>query len=138
MDTAQIRREVQFRADRSSGSGGQHVNKVATKVTLTFYPATSEAFTDEERALLLSRVEGQLSADGALRVTAQASRSQTRNRREAWDKLLSLLTAALRPPKPPRKHRKRNVNTTTLRRKRTAHSEKKALRKKIRIQDLPL
>jgi ribosome-associated protein len=138
MDTAQIKREVQFRADRSSGSGGQHVNKVSTKVTLTFFPEISMAFTESERSLLLSRLAGQLTADGALRVTAQASRSQARNRQEAWDKLLCMLTTALRPPAPPRKRSRRNVNAPHLRRKRTAHAEKKALRRKIRPQDIPL
>ncbi len=136
MDWQQIRRETQFRAVRSSGSGGQHVNKVSTKVVLTFKPLESAAFTADEKALLAARLEGRLSGDGALSIAEQRHRSQAMNRKLAWERLQEEIRHALRPLPPTRKPIKRKVNRSAARKARTIHAEKKRLRRKIRPHQL--
>jgi ribosome-associated protein len=136
MNWEQVKREIHFRADRSSGSGGQHVNKVATKVTLLFYPESSLAFTEEEKALLLSRLLPQLTNEGALIVTEQRHRSQALNRKYAWEKIEKIIRQALRPPAPPRKKPQLRIDRAALKKSKQRHSEKKSLRRKIRPHQL--
>ncbi len=90
---------------RSSGPGGQHVNKVATKVELRWTPADSTALSEADRVWLLARLLGRLTTGGELIVVAAGSRDQVRNRREARDKLAALVRSALARPKRRKKTR---------------------------------
>lgn len=135
MNWDQITREVQLRTARSGGSGGQHVNKVETKVELIFEPAASLGLTEREKELLQARLEDQLLADGTLRVTCQSERSQLRNRKQAFAKLQHQLEQALAKRKKRKGHRER-INQQARRREKEQRSEVKSLRRRIRPQDL--
>ena len=128
-------KEIKFRADRSSGSGGQHVNKVATKVTLSFFPAVSLALSEEEKTLLLQQLAANISKNGAIVVSEQRHRSQIKNRKHALEKLEEIIQKGLIPPPPPRKKIKKKKNTPAQREAKERQSEKKALRRKININD---
>ena len=95
--------ELRFSFDRSSGPGGQHVNKVNTRVELRFAPASSAALTEEQRRRLGSSLRGRLTRDGSLIVRSSRFRSQLRNRHDCLEKFAQLLADALRPPPPPRR-----------------------------------
>lgn len=106
--------ELEFRASRSSGPGGQHVNKASTRVEVRWNIPASSAPTAPQRALLLDRLASRLDASGNLRVTASASRSQWANRQAATERLLDLVTRALEPTRtrrptgiPPAERRRR-------------------------------
>ena len=89
--------ELVERVSRSSGPGGQRVNKVATRVTLAWNVAESGALSSDQRARLLHRLGVRLTAKGDLVVHAQAAREQRRNRDEARRRLASIVHAALTP-----------------------------------------
>jgi ribosome-associated protein len=84
---------------RSSGPGGQNVNKVATAVQLRFDVARSPSLPQPVRDRLRALAGNRMSRDGTLIMTAQRFRSQARNRRDALDRLIALVRAAAQPPK---------------------------------------
>lgn len=90
--------ELTFTASRSSGPGGQNVNKVSTRVTLWFDVARCPFLSDEERNLLLSRLRGRVNKEGRLWMTSQESRSQAANREIVIRRFAELLREALRVP----------------------------------------
>lgn len=96
------RAELHFRTSRSSGPGGQHVNKVETRVEVLFDVASSPSLDDDQRARLLSALHTGLNSEGVLHLVADSYRSQYRNREEAVARLVVLLQHALRPQKPRR------------------------------------
>jgi ribosome-associated protein len=91
--------ELQFRFSKSSGPGGQHVNKAETRVTLLFDVASSPSLTDEQKALLLEKLQNRVDKAGILQLHVQTFRSQSRNRDTAVTRLQHLLQKALTPPK---------------------------------------
>ena len=90
---------MRFRFSRSGGKGGQHVNKVETRVEGLWNPATSALLTDEQRARAVQRLADRMNADGDVVVRAQSGRTQLENRHEAVDRMNGWLTSALRPKK---------------------------------------
>ena len=92
--------ELQFKAVRSSGAGGQNVNKVASKAMLTWDLNTSRAINDSERQRILEKLATRISHDGLLQITSEADRSQLKNRSNAEKKLLRFVAQALKIPKP--------------------------------------
>jgi ribosome-associated protein len=106
MDERAVRAWLDGKAEitfcRSSGPGGQNVNKVSTKASLSAPLAAIEGLSGAERAWLRERLAGRLTADGVLVVQAQDTRSQARNRELAVERALALLQAGLRRPKPRR------------------------------------
>ncbi len=88
---------------RSSGPGGQNVNKVATKVELRWTPSTSSALSFDDRAWVMSKLGGKLTLDGELIVTSDRHRDQPRNRADAAEKLAAIVRGALFRPKPRKK-----------------------------------
>ena len=98
--------EVQVRAVRASGPGGQHVNKVSTAIELRFDVRGSPSLPEPVRARLYKLAGNRLTLDGVLVLVAQGSRSQEMNRAEALDRLLTLIRKAAEPPPPPRKKTK--------------------------------
>jgi len=102
------RGELDVRVSRSSGAGGQHVNKTSSRVEVFWNIRTSKAVTEEQRALLLSRLQSKLTTDGSVRVVASDMRSQSRNREIAEERLGEMVRRALavrrkrKPTKPTR------------------------------------
>ena len=94
-----ILQELKFRAVRSGGAGGQHVNKVSTKVELTLDLPISKAFNDSEKERIYKNLKKRLTSDSKLLVQCDDSRSQLRNREIAEDRLFKLIEGALKVPK---------------------------------------
>ncbi|MDB5020424.1 MAG: Class peptide chain release factor [Pedobacter sp.] len=90
---------VTFKTSRSGGKGGQNVNKVSSKVELIINLREAECFSEEQRKLLLKKLEGRLDRDGKLHIVAQEDRSQLSNKETTVFKLLTVLSAALHVPK---------------------------------------
>jgi len=122
--------ELEFRATRSGGPGGQHVNTSSTRVELLFDLAGSPTLTDAERGLARRRLRSRLDAEGRLRVVAQDERSQHRNRRLATERFCALMRDALAPPPPPRRPSKptRAATEERLERKRRDAARKRMRR----------
>jgi ribosome-associated protein len=95
--------ELEFRATRSGGPGGQHVNTSSTRVELVFDLAGSPTLTESERTRAQRRLRTRLDGEGRLRVVAQDERSQRRNRQLATERFCALMRDALAPPPPPRR-----------------------------------
>lgn len=93
------RAELEVRASRAGGPGGQHVNTSSTRVEVTWRPATSAALTDAQRARVLRRLAGKLDGDGVLRVVSAETRSQLQNRIKAEARLGELVRVALIVPR---------------------------------------
>ena len=99
MDLVCLQKEVQYKAIRSAGPGGQHVNKVSSKIVLTFDVASSQAITPEEKQRLIEKWESRLSKELQLQLTCDESRSQIQNKTRVWKRFLLLLESALAVPK---------------------------------------
>ena len=122
-------RELSVRFVQGGGPGGQHVNKAATKVILSFDVAGSPSLTEPQRARLLEKLAGRLDGDGVLSVHVHETRSQKQNRDIATGRLLALLAQAHYEP-PPRRRTKptRAVREHRLREKKQ-QAEKKDRRR---------
>jgi len=94
---------VRMSVARSSGPGGQNVNKVSSKVELRVDPAAIVGLSDSARTRLLSAVRRRLDADGWILVTSQRTRDQHRNLEDAREKVRDLIAAALVEPRKRRK-----------------------------------
>ncbi len=122
--------EFQISAVRSSGPGGQNVNKTSSKVEVRFQVANSALLTDEEKTIIAEKMAGQLTNEGELIVTAQTDRSQLKNKETAIKKLYRLLDKAFVKPKA-RKPSKPSAAAKEKRLERkNQQSEKKAQRQK--------
>jgi ribosome-associated protein len=119
--------ELTYRAVRSSGPGGQHVNRAATKVELWWNAKTSPSLTETQRDRVLDRLGSRLDARGRLRLTASASRSQRQNRERVTQRFRVLLAAALKPVRVRKK-------TTVPERAKRARLEEKRRRAKLKAQ----
>jgi len=93
------RGELDVRVSRSSGAGGQHVNKTSSRVEIFWNVASSKAISDEERARLLEKLRSRLTTEGSIRVVASDMRSQSRNRELAEERLADLVRRALTIPR---------------------------------------
>jgi ribosome-associated protein len=91
--------EFIFSASRSSGPGGQNVNKVSTKVELRFHIMNSTILTAEEKQLLLEKLANRITKDGELVIVSQSERSQLKNKEAVISKFYHLVTKALNPRK---------------------------------------
>jgi ribosome-associated protein len=91
--------ELQFQTSRSSGPGGQNVNKVESRVELRFHLLNSQLLTEEQKATLLQKLASKLTTEGELLIAAQEERSQLRNKEIALQKFYDTLRKALHKPK---------------------------------------
>jgi ribosome-associated protein len=91
--------ELEFRASRSGGPGGQHVNTSSTRVEVTWDVAGSPALSDEQRQRLLARLASRLDGTGRLRLVSSGTRSQLRNREDVTERLREVVAQALVVPK---------------------------------------
>jgi ribosome-associated protein len=119
------RSELEFRASRSSGAGGQHVNKTSSRVEVEWNVAASSSVSDSDRSRIQSRLASRISEAGTIRVAASDTRSQLRNRELAETRLAELIAKALVVPKkrkPTKRPRAANEARLTEKKK---HSDKK-------------
>lgn len=91
--------ELTFRFVRSSGPGGQHVNKSATQVQLTFDVAHSPSLSDIDKRRIVTALKNLIDKNGVLHLESQSTRSQLRNRQDVVARFQSLLRGALKPRK---------------------------------------
>ena len=133
MNATQIIKELKFKAVRSSGSGGQHVNKVSSKIELTFDLENSNSLSEVEKEVLKTKLSSRLTKEKILILFCEETRSQHRNKGIAIKRFLELIkTLLIRPKKRrPSKPSLSSIKKKTEHKKRT--SIKKALRKKPRL-----
>lgn len=93
-----IIKELVFRTSRSGGKGGQHVNKVSSKVELNFNVPKSVFLSDAQKNLILEKLSGRLSSEGVLQIVTEEERSQFRNKERSIEKLLLILESAMYRP----------------------------------------
>ncbi|HET9055190.1 MAG TPA: alternative ribosome rescue aminoacyl-tRNA hydrolase ArfB [Cyclobacteriaceae bacterium] len=123
--------ELALSASRSSGPGGQHVNKVNSKITLKFDVPNSLVLTDEEKSVLLTKLASRLSTEGVLILTSQDKRSQLQNKEAVMTKLDVLLAKAFEKRKARKATRPSKGSVQQRMKKKKEHSEKKQWRKKL-------
>jgi ribosome-associated protein len=120
--------ELEIRASRAGGPGGQHVNKVSTRIEVFWDVAGSPSLPPDLKSRLLTRLASKLDTRGRLRVVAADSRSQTRNRDAAVERLRNRVAEALRP----RKVRKPTKPTAAARERRLREKKRRQERKRER------
>jgi len=91
--------ELVFTALRSSGPGGQHVNKISSKIELRFNISASKLLTDDQKQILIQKLKSRITENGDLIITSQESRSQLKNKEIAVEKFYKLIEEALKPEK---------------------------------------
>lgn len=129
----ELEREFNFKAIRSSGSGGQHVNKVATKIELSFSVSESLVLTEDQKALIIEKLSNRLTKEHILILQCGETRSQLKNKRIAISRAFSVLEAALevkaerKPTKVPKSMIKKRLKNKKI------QSEKKANRRKPNV-----
>lgn len=128
-DKESIEKELQFSTVASGGKGGQHANKVATKVLLSFHVMDSKVLTVPQKAYLTQYHIGKFTSEGVLLISEDGERSQYLNKKEVVRRFHRLLTMLLTPPKrrvktkPTRASREKRLKNKKL------HSEKKKSRR---------
>ncbi len=127
--------DLSWHATRAGGPGGQHVNKIATKVDLRFDLASTQALSEPVKARLRTLAPARLDARGRIVITSGGSRSQQANLQDARGKLRALVLAALKAPKKRKPTRpSKGAKRRRLEAKRRT-SQKKAMRGPVRRED---
>ena len=127
--------EIRFDFVRSSGPGGQNVNKVASAVQLRFDIRNSTSIPDEIKPRLIKLAGKRVNSEGILLIDARTSRSQSQNRAEALERLKTLILKALHKPKPRRKTRPTAASKEKRLRNKKARGNLKRLRGNVKDDD---
>ena len=125
------RSELEFRASRAGGAGGQHVNTSSTRIELLWNVAQTTALDDERRARVSARLATRIDGEGWLRVVASARRSQQQNREAAEARLVELVRGALTVPKRRRPTRPTRASQEERIREKRKRSETKRMRREL-------
>ena len=133
MNRKQILSECHFKTSRSSGAGGQHVNKTETRVSLVFYPASSQGLSAIEKARIFKSMEKE--EDWVIRLHSQKYRSQSMNKDVVVKRLFSLLEKAVRPLKKRKKPGPLKADKEKRLRSKKHRSDTKKLRKPPGLND---
>jgi len=125
-----IIKELKFKAVRSSGAGGQHVNKVSSKIELFFDLQNSDSITLEEKELLLNKLKSKLTKDGVLMLQCAESRSQHKNKEIVIKRFIQIITDGLKVPKKRKATKPSRSSVKKRLEKKKKHAYKKAFRRK--------
>ena len=120
--------ELVFRSSRSSGPGGQNVNKVNTRMTVLLDVANSESFTAQQKRRILSELRTRANKDGVVRVASQRYRTQGANREAAIERLVELLRGAIKR----RTVRKKTKIPASSKRRRLKDKKRRSVVKQLR------
>ena len=134
MNTENIIKELHFKAIRSSGAGGQHVNKTSSKIELTFDLENSDALNFNEKKILKAKLSSKLTKENVLILFCEETRSQHRNKDLAIKRFLDLLKTNLIRPKKRRKTKPSRASIKKNIQKNKRNSLKKVLRKKPKLE----
>lgn len=126
--------ELGFKGVRSSGAGGQHVNKTASKVELTFNLETSQVFNDTQKALLRKNLSSRITKEQLIILQCGENRSQHKNKTLVIDRFFELISKALIVQKPRRKTKVPYSVKLKVLKKKKQNAEKKANRKRPKIE----
>jgi ribosome-associated protein len=127
--------ELVFKASRSSGPGGQNVNKLSTRVTALLDVVNCRSLSDEQKELIRRRLAKRVSRDGLIKVVSQRHRSQKANRQAATERLVELLAAALETePRRRRTKKPRSADQKRLEEKKRRSILKQHRRKNISVE----
>lgn len=121
--------ELIYQFARSSGPGGQHVNKTESKVLLQWDVDASMAFSDTEKQQIKQHLKHRISKDGVLMIHADTQRSQQQNRREAQERLESMIATALQPVKKRKPTKPTRASQQRRLEKKKQQAQKKASRR---------
>ncbi|MDG2194840.1 MAG: alternative ribosome rescue aminoacyl-tRNA hydrolase ArfB [Polaribacter sp.] len=128
MNTQNLIKELHFKATRSSGAGGQHVNKVSSKIVLSFDVSNSNELTDKQQELLCKNLATRLTKEQVLILSCDDSRSQHQNKTLVIQRFLAMIkTALIRPKK-----RKATRPSKASVRKKAENKRKQAFKKSMR------
>lgn len=127
------RSELDVRVSRSSGAGGQHVNKTSSRVEIFWNVPGSRALTDEQRSRLREKLASRLTTEGSIRVVASDMRSQSRNRELAEERLADLVRRALIIPRKRRATKPTHASKEARLDSKKRHSTKKRDRRDTRL-----
>ena len=134
MNASQLVKELKFKAVRSSGAGGQHVNKVSSKVELSFNIEDSLGLSLGEKELLQKNLTSRLTKDGVLLMSCSESRSQHRNKELVIQLFFDLLKQKLIRPKIRRATKPTKASVMRKSEGKKRNSQKKAMRRKPNIE----
>ncbi len=129
-DLDQLKEELIFKAVKSSGPGGQHVNKTASKVVVQFDLQNTAALNAEEKERALEKLASRLTNEGILIVESSETRSQHKNKELALDRLKEIVTSAIKRKKVRKKTKPSKASKLKRLREKKVISEKKANRQK--------
>jgi ribosome-associated protein len=124
------RAELVYRATRSGGPGGQHVNTSSTRIELAWNVGASPSLDDEQRARILEKLANRINSEGVLLLSSSEHRSQLKNKEAATARLAELVREALVVPKSRRKTRPSRASREERLRSKQHRSSVKRLRKK--------
>lgn len=121
--------ELTYKTSRSSGAGGQNVNKVETSVTVMWKVEESQFFNEEEKKLIQSKLKNRINLEGTLQLTVSESRTQLKNKKAATEKILEIVNKSLIKPKPRKATKPSKSQIEKRMKQKKQHSEKKENRK---------
>jgi len=127
--------EFVFRASRSGGKGGQHVNKVSTKVELLFDVKNSLVLSNDEKKIILKKLKNKIDKKGLLRIVSQSERSQIMNKKRVMNRFYEIIEKALKKKKVRKKTKPTQLSKVKRLSSKKIISDKKKLRNEPSIEE---